>query len=111
MAEVNPKNVNLNPDGTDGMAAASNMKLPTGKPLLEVENLRTGIVTERGVVRAVDGVSFTLQRGRTLGIVGESGAGKTMLARSIMGLLPAHDIIREGSVRLDGDEILGRSRK
>jgi oligopeptide/dipeptide ABC transporter ATP-binding protein len=111
MADANPKNTSLNPDGTDAMAAASNMKLPTGKPLLEVENLRTGIVTERGVVRAVDGVSFTLQRGRTVGIVGESGAGKTMLARSIMGLLPTNDIIREGSVRLDGDEILGRSRK
>ena len=57
-------------------------------PLLEVEDLRTGIAVDRGTVRAVDGVSFTLQRGRTLGVVGESGSGKTMLAKSIMGLLP-----------------------
>jgi oligopeptide/dipeptide ABC transporter ATP-binding protein len=80
-------------------------------PLLEVRDLRTGIVTDRGTVRAVDGVSFSLARGRTLGIVGESGAGKTMLAKSIMGLVPGRNVVREGSVRLGGAELLGRSRK
>jgi oligopeptide/dipeptide ABC transporter ATP-binding protein len=56
--------------------------------LLEVEGLQTHIRTRRGVVRAVDGVTLRLERGRTLGIVGESGCGKTMTALSIIGLLP-----------------------
>ena len=57
------------------------------------------------MVRAVDGVSFTLDRGKTLGIVGESGSGKTILSRSIMGLLPSRNVIREGRVRFEGQEI------
>ncbi len=80
-------------------------------PLLQVEDLRTGIHIDRGTVHAVDGVSFTLERGRTLGVVGESGSGKTMLAKSIMGLLPRGKVDRTGSVRLDGEELLHRSRK
>ena len=56
--------------------------------LLEVENLKTYFYLEQGVVRAVDGVSFSLKRGETLGIVGESGCGKSVTARSILRLLP-----------------------
>ena len=52
--------------------------------LLEVENLKTYFNTDEGVVKAVDGVSFNLDRGKTLGIVGESGCGKSVLARSIL---------------------------
>ena len=74
-------------------------------PLLEVDNLRTSFETALGVVRAVDGVSFTLVRGRSLGIVGESASGKTILSRSIMGLLPRRNVIREGSVRFEGMEL------
>jgi len=64
--------------------------------------------TERGLVRAVDGVDLNIHKGRSLGIVGESGCGKTVLSRSIMGLLPstAH---REGSVRYKGQELVGKS--
>ncbi|MGA1568664.1 MAG: ABC transporter ATP-binding protein [Ilumatobacteraceae bacterium] len=64
--------------------------------------------TERGLVRAVDGVDLNIHKGRSLGIVGESGCGKTVLSRSIMGLLPstAH---REGSVRYEGQELVGKS--
>ncbi|MEW2352246.1 dipeptide/oligopeptide/nickel ABC transporter permease/ATP-binding protein [Spirillospora sp. NPDC029432] len=74
-------------------------------PLLEAAGLRTAFVTERGLVRAVDGVSFTLERGRTLAIVGESGSGKSMLIRSVLGLLPPGGVERSGRVRLDGRDL------
>jgi len=77
---------------------------PTAR-LLEVTDLHTSFKTEKGVVKAVDGVSFTLDRGKTLGIVGESGSGKSVLSRSIMGLLPRHNVIRDGSVVFEGREI------
>lgn len=77
--------------------------------LLEVSNLQTHFQTPRGLVRAVDGVSFTLERGKSLGIVGESGSGKTILSRSIMGLLPVRGTLKSGSVLYNGEEILGRS--
>ena len=83
---------------------------PTGGALLEVLDLRTSFRTERGLVRAVDGVSFTLAQGQTLGVVGESGSGKTVLSRSVMGLLPGgKKTLREGSVRFEGVEIGQRS--
>ncbi len=78
-------------------------------PLLVVEDLRTQFFTPRGTVTAVDGVSFTLERGMTLGVVGESGSGKTVLSRSIMNLLPRRNVKRTGSVRFAGDEILNMS--
>jgi peptide/nickel transport system ATP-binding protein len=79
--------------------------------MLQVTDLKTHFDTPRGIVRAVDGVSFTLDRGKTLGVVGESGSGKTVLSRSIMGLLPKRGTIREGSVRFDGTEIADLSAK
>jgi oligopeptide/dipeptide ABC transporter ATP-binding protein len=74
-------------------------------PLLVVEDVATHFDTDRGLVRAVDGVSFTLERGKTLGIVGESGSGKTVLSRSIMGLLPKKGVVRHGSIKFEGTEI------
>jgi peptide/nickel transport system ATP-binding protein len=68
-----------------------------GKPLLAVKNLHAFLSTPAGVVRAVDGVSFALEAGKTLGLVGESGCGKSMLARTLMGLLPKDSMIAEGS--------------
>ncbi len=59
------------------------------EPILEVRDLRVEIPTRRGVVRAVDGASFSLGRGETLGLVGESGCGKSMTLRAIVGLLPS----------------------
>ena len=74
--------------------------------LLEVDDLRTHFRTERGLVRAVDGVTFSLERGKSLGIVGESGSGKTVLSRTIMGLLPSNAVLN-GSVKFAGQETLG----
>jgi ABC-type dipeptide/oligopeptide/nickel transport system ATPase component len=78
---------------------------PLDGPLLEVGDVKTHFKTARGLVRAVDGVSFSLERGRTLGIVGESGSGKTVLSRSVMGLLPKRNVVREGSIRFEDREI------
>jgi peptide/nickel transport system ATP-binding protein len=82
---------------------------PDSGPLLEVTDLHTSFATPRGEVRAVDGVSFTLERGHSLGIVGESGSGKTVLSRSLMGLLTGRNVTRRGSVRFAGQELVGRS--
>ena len=74
-------------------------------PLLEINDLRTEIRLKQAVVHAVDGVSLQLEPGETLGIVGESGCGKTMTALSIMNLLPTGGSIVSGSIKLDGTEI------
>ena len=74
-------------------------------PLLEISDLRTEIRLKQGVVHAVDGVSIHVDPGETLGIVGESGCGKTMTALSIMGLLPTGGSIVGGSIKLDGLDI------
>lgn len=79
--------------------------------LVEVSDLRTHFRTPRGVVRAVDGVTFSIERGKSLGIVGESGSGKTILSRSIMGLLPRSGTLRSGSVVFQGQELISRTPK
>jgi peptide/nickel transport system ATP-binding protein len=75
--------------------------------LLEVENLQTHFRTADGVNRAVDGVSFEVNEGETLAIVGESGCGKSVTANSILGLIPQPPGAVGGSVRLQGRELLG----
>ena len=77
------------------------------KKLLEVENLVTQFRTDRGIAKAVNGVSFDVYEGEVLGIVGESGSGKSVTALSVMRLIPdPPGEIVEGSIRLDGREIL-----
>ena len=75
--------------------------------LLEVKDLHTSFFTDAGEVKAVDGVSFELDRGKVLGIVGESGSGKSVTAYSIMQILAPTGKIVEGSVKLDGTELVG----
>jgi oligopeptide/dipeptide ABC transporter ATP-binding protein len=73
--------------------------------LLEVENLETHFKTRAGEVRAVDGVSFSLEERKTLGIVGESGSGKSVTVLSIMGLVQSPGRVVSGSVRFEGQEL------
>jgi oligopeptide/dipeptide ABC transporter ATP-binding protein len=80
-------------------------------PLLEVQGLTTTIQQRRGSVRPVDGVSFTVDRGEILGLVGESGCGKSMTALSLMRLLPAAATISAGSVLFDGQDLLAVSAR
>ena len=75
-------------------------------PLLEVKNLRTHFFTQDGVVKAVDGVSFSIDAGRTLGIVGESGCGKSVAAMSILRLVARPGRIVDGEVLLDGRDLI-----
>jgi oligopeptide/dipeptide ABC transporter ATP-binding protein len=75
--------------------------------LLEVRGLQTHFASEQGVVRAVDGVDLTLERGKTLGIVGESGCGKSVTALSIMGLVPQPPgRIAAGEILFEGEDLL-----
>ena len=81
--------------------------------LLEVNNLRTSFHTEEGPLRAVDGISFSVEKGSTLGIVGESGCGKSVTSLSILKLLP-HRIgwIEKGSsVKFKGEELTGKTNR
>ena len=79
--------------------------------LLEVKDLRTSFFTDAGEVKAVNGVSFSLDRGKVLGIVGESGSGKSVTAYSIMQILAPGGKIVGGSVKLDGQELIGSGEK
>jgi oligopeptide/dipeptide ABC transporter ATP-binding protein len=77
------------------------------KPLLEVKNLKTWFYTPDGIVKAVNGVSFTLNEGEALGLVGESGCGKSVSAMSLMRLIPTPPgRIVEGEVIFDGKDLL-----
>ena len=73
--------------------------------LLEINNLHTYFDTRKGLVKAVNGVSFTVDEGRTLGIVGESGSGKSQTAMSILQLFHANQKIYDGSITFDGQVI------
>jgi len=77
--------------------------------LLEVVDLKTHISVHSGVVHAVDGLSFDVEKGETVGIVGESGCGKTMAAMSIMRLLPHRGYIAGGEIVFDGRDLVALS--
>jgi len=75
--------------------------------LLEVNDLNTRFQTDDGIVKAVSGVTFSLEKGKTLGVVGESGSGKSVTFLTVMGLNDPRHTETTGSVRFDGNEILG----
>ena len=80
--------------------------MSTTKPLLEVKNLKTYFYTEDGVVRAVDGVNFEVYPGEVLGLVGESGCGKSVTSLSIMRLIAKPGRVDAGEILLDGENLL-----
>ncbi|MGR3584339.1 MAG: ABC transporter ATP-binding protein, partial [Pseudooceanicola nanhaiensis] len=77
----------------------------TGTPFLEVRNLTVEMKGESGAIRVLDDVSLRIERGRTMGIVGESGCGKSMTALAIMRLLPPGFEITAGQVLVEGEDI------
>ena len=79
------------------------------KPILDIQGLKTHFFTYNGVVRAVDGIDLTVNRNEIVGIVGETGCGKSVTVRSTMGLVPDPGRIVAGRVLLDGDNLLAKS--
>jgi len=79
--------------------------------ILRVSNLRVSFNTYAGEVKALDGVELSVKKGEVLGLVGESGCGKSVTALAVAGLLPPNAIVLNGSVQLDGKEVLGMSKK
>lgn len=79
------------------------------KEILRVEDLATYFYTDKGVVRAVDGISYSLNQGEVLGVVGESGCGKSINAMSILNLLEKPGVIERGSIKYEGEELVGAS--
>ena len=74
--------------------------------LLQVENLSVGYKTKKGILHAVNDISFTIEHGRSLGFVGESGCGKTTIGMTLMGLLPENAVITQGAIYFNGSDLL-----
>jgi peptide/nickel transport system ATP-binding protein len=81
------------------------------EPLLEVKDLRVHFPTEDGIVKAVDGISFTIQRGETLGIVGESGSGKSVSFLTVMGLINKKSATVEGEITFQGQDLINMPKE
>src|SRR3984893_1817785 len=79
------------------------------EPLLDVQDLQVSFATEDALVRAVDGVSFTLERGEVVAIVGESGSGKSVTAMTLMGLTRSPNARFAGTATLEGTEVISAS--
>jgi peptide/nickel transport system ATP-binding protein len=97
--------------GTLTMTMPSSSRPSAGTPLLEIDQLQTVFDTLSGTVRSVDGVSFTVHAGQTLGVVGESGCGKSVTALSILRLVPTPPGRHGGAVRYRGTDLLSASER
>jgi peptide/nickel transport system ATP-binding protein len=86
------------------------MNAYTEQPLLEVRNFQVELITDAGIVRAVDSVSFTIHRGETVTIIGESGSGKSTTAMGLLRLLPEDLAVISGSVLIDGIDVVAEPR-
>lgn len=89
----------------------SDPNLKQNTNVIEVKNLKTYFYTEQGIVKAVEGVSFDIRKGETLGLVGESGCGKSVTALSMLNLVRFPGLIEEGQVLFNGFDILGLPEK
>ncbi|MGW1342371.1 ABC transporter ATP-binding protein [Kribbella sp. NPDC002412] len=94
---------------TESVTKAEPREPAVGKPFLELKDLQVHFPTDDGVVKAVNGLSFTLERGKTLGIVGESGSGKSVSSLAIMGLHKGSRAKVSGEIWLDGAELVSMS--
>ena len=92
------------PSSTPGAHASE-----TSDALLQVRDLKTWFETDRGLFRAVDGISFDVPRGRTVGLVGESGCGKSVTSLSLMGLVASPGKVSAESIHFEGRDLLGLS--
>ncbi len=93
------------------MSARQTSHTDAATPVLEVQSLTTRFTTRTASVTPVDGVSFSVLPGQIMGLVGESGSGKSMTGFSIMGLVDAPGRVESGSIRLRGQELVGRSEE
>ncbi|MEZ4534956.1 MAG: ATP-binding cassette domain-containing protein, partial [Cyanobacteriota/Melainabacteria group bacterium] len=80
-------------------------------PLLEIKQLKTVFSTDQGLARAVDGVDLSIEPAQVLGVVGESGCGKSVTSLSILRLVPPPGRIQSGEIIFDGRDLLGLSEK
>ena len=91
------------------MIIGENIPDPVSEPILKVEDLTIGFYTENGPLTVVEDVSFEIHKGRILGLVGESGCGKSVTAMSIMRLLPSPpSFIQKGRILFEGKDLLLR---
>src|SRR4051794_28717438 len=96
----------LTPSLRDTPLPQAGERTMSAEPLLKVEGLTTEIQARKRTLRAVENVSFSVKRGEILGVVGESGCGKSMTALSIMRLLPLAARVSEGTIEFDGQDLL-----
>jgi peptide/nickel transport system ATP-binding protein len=94
---------------TSTLDSSASVVSPPPSAFLEVRDLKVAWPTDDGLVRSVDGLSFSVERGKTLGIVGESGSGKSVTSQAILGLQKGTRAQVTGEIWLDGDELVGKT--